>query len=87
VSIVVVANVVANVENVLDLEWSPSNLHIHPLQSVNVLHPLETLCHVPSKLPGFVPSAVSPMAMSFMVFLASAPLVVFLVEMSSMVLL
>ncbi len=25
------ANVVVNVENVLDLQWSPSNLHIHPL--------------------------------------------------------
>jgi len=45
--IVVVANVVANVVNVLDLQWSPSNLHMHPRKSANALHPLETLCHVP----------------------------------------
>jgi hypothetical protein len=49
VSIVVdTINVVVNVENVLDLQWSPSNPHIHPLQSANDPHPLETLCHVPS---------------------------------------
>jgi hypothetical protein len=46
--IVVAANDVVNVENVLDFQWSPSNLHIHPLQSVDVPHPLETLCHAPS---------------------------------------
>jgi hypothetical protein len=45
--VVAITNVVANVENVLDLHWSPSNLHIHPLQSANVPRPLETLCHVP----------------------------------------
>jgi hypothetical protein len=38
--VVVIANVVVNVENVLDFQWSPSNLHIHPLQSVDVPHPL-----------------------------------------------
>jgi hypothetical protein len=42
----VVINVTINVENVLDLQWSPSNFHIHPLQSANVPHPLETLCDV-----------------------------------------
>jgi len=46
--VVVVAITVVNAENVVDLEWSPSNLHIHPHQSVNVPHLLETLCHVPS---------------------------------------
>jgi hypothetical protein len=46
--VVVVANVVVNVENVSNLQWSPSNLHIHPFQSANVPHPLETLYHVSS---------------------------------------
>jgi hypothetical protein len=49
--IVVIANVVVNVVNVVNvlyLQWSPSNLHIHPLQSVDIPHALETLCHVPS---------------------------------------
>jgi len=32
--VIVVANVVVNVENVLDLQWFPSNLHIHPLCEV-----------------------------------------------------
>jgi hypothetical protein len=45
--VVVTTNVVVNVVNVLDLHWSPSNLHIHPLQSADIPHPLETLCHVP----------------------------------------
>jgi hypothetical protein len=35
--VIIVANVVVNVENVLDLQWFPSNLHIHPLQSVDVI--------------------------------------------------
>jgi hypothetical protein len=47
-AIVVVANVVQNATNVVGLQWSPSNLHIHPLQNANVLHPLETLYQVPS---------------------------------------
>jgi hypothetical protein len=47
VSIVVVKNVLVNVENVVDLQWSLSNLHIHPDESEDVPHPLETLCHVP----------------------------------------
>jgi hypothetical protein len=42
----VAANVVVNVGNVVDLQWYPSNLHIHFHQSVDVPHPLETLCHV-----------------------------------------
>ncbi len=46
--VVIVAIVVVNAENVVDLQWSPSNFHIHPHQSANVLHLLETLCHVPS---------------------------------------
>jgi len=46
--VVVTTNVVINIENVVDLQWSPSNLHIHPNQSANVPHLLETLCHVPS---------------------------------------
>ncbi len=46
--VVVATNVVVNVVNVLDLQWSPSNLHIHPLQSANDPHLLETLCHVNS---------------------------------------
>jgi len=51
--VVVVANVVVNVENVSNLQWFPSNLHIHPLQSANVPHPLKTLCHVPFLTPWF----------------------------------
>jgi hypothetical protein len=47
VYVVVVAITIVNVENVVDLEWSPSNLCIHPHQSANVPQPLETLCHVP----------------------------------------
>jgi hypothetical protein len=46
--VVVTTNVVINVENVVDLQWSPSNLHIHPHQSADVPHPLETLCHLHS---------------------------------------
>ncbi len=46
--VIATVNVVVNVENVLDLQRSPSNLHIHPLQSADALHPLETLCHIPS---------------------------------------
>jgi hypothetical protein len=34
--VVVATNVVVNVENVLDFQWFPSNLHIHPLQIVDV---------------------------------------------------
>jgi len=37
-----------NAADVVDLQWSPSNLHIHLHQNVNALHPLETLCHDPS---------------------------------------
>jgi hypothetical protein len=44
--VVVIANVVPNVANDMDLLWFPSNLHIHLHQSVDVLHPLETLFHV-----------------------------------------
>jgi hypothetical protein len=47
-SCVVVANDVVNDGNVVDLQWFPSNFHIHHHQSANVLHPLKTLCHVPS---------------------------------------
>jgi hypothetical protein len=46
-AIVAIVNVAINVENVSNLQWFPSNLHIHLLQSVDDLHPLETLCHVP----------------------------------------
>jgi len=46
--VVVVINVIANVGNVVDFQWSPSNLHIYPHQSAKVPHPQETLCHVPS---------------------------------------
>jgi hypothetical protein len=46
--IVVVTNVDVNVENVVDLQWPPSNLHVHPHESEDDPHPLETLCHVPS---------------------------------------
>ncbi len=48
VAIVIATNVVVNVGNVMDFQWSPSNLHVYPHQNVNVLHLLETLCHVPS---------------------------------------
>jgi hypothetical protein len=85
--VVVVANVIVNVENVSNLQWFPSNLHIHPLQSADVLHPLENLYHVPSSLHGFAPLDVLLVAMSLVVSLASAPLVVSLVEMSFHVLL
>jgi hypothetical protein len=47
-TIVVTANVVPNVANVMDLHWSPSNLHIYVHQSANAFDLLETLCHVPS---------------------------------------
>ncbi len=43
----VAANVVVNVGNVLNFQWSPSNLHIHPHQSTNVFQLKKTLCHVP----------------------------------------
>ncbi len=45
--VVVVTNVAVNDGNVLDLQWFPSNLHIHFHQSVDVPHPLETSCHDP----------------------------------------
>jgi hypothetical protein len=48
VFVVVVANDVVIVGNVVDLQWSPSNLHIHHRQSADAPHPLESLCHVPS---------------------------------------
>jgi hypothetical protein len=83
--IVVVANVVANVVNVLDLQWSPSNLHMHPRKSANALHPLETLCHVPFELPGSTLAVVFPMVMSFVVSFASVPSAISLVEMSYVV--
>ncbi len=69
--------------NVVDLQWSPSNLHIHLHQSANALHPLETLCHVPFSLLGSAPSAVFPMEMSSIVPPTSTPLVVSHVELSS----
>ncbi len=74
-TIVDIANVIVNVENVLDLHWSPSNLHIHPLHSVFALHLLKTLCHV------------FPVVMSFVVSPTSIPLAVFIVKMSYVVLL
>jgi hypothetical protein len=48
VSTIVVVVVANDVGNALNFQWSPSNLHICPHPSANVLHPLETLCHVPS---------------------------------------
>jgi len=69
----------------MDLQWFPSNLHIHLHQSVNVLHPLETLCHVPFKLYGSAPLVVSPLEMSFVVLLAFAPLAMSNVELSFVV--
>jgi hypothetical protein len=51
VIVIVIANNVVNVGNVgnvVNLQWSPSNLHIHHHQNANVVHPLEALCHVPS---------------------------------------
>jgi hypothetical protein len=45
--VVDVANVVPNATNVVDLQWSPSSLHIHFHQNANAPHLLETLCHVP----------------------------------------
>jgi len=45
--VVIIANDVVNVVNVLNFQWFASNLHIHPFQSVDVPHLLETLCHVP----------------------------------------
>jgi hypothetical protein len=83
--VVVVANVVPNVTNVVDLHWFTSNFHIHLHQSANVFHLLETLCHVPSKLHGSTPSTISLMEMSFMVLHVSAPLAMSLVELSSLV--
>jgi hypothetical protein len=47
VVVVIAANNVVNVGNVVDLQWSPFNLHICRHQSVDVPHLLETLCHVP----------------------------------------
>jgi hypothetical protein len=32
----------------VDFEWSPSNFHIYPHQSEDVIHPLKTLCDVSS---------------------------------------
>jgi hypothetical protein len=84
--VVVVANVVVNVENVSNLQWLPSNIHTHPLQSANVPHPLETLCHVPFYHLGSTPTILL-MAMSYMVSLTFVPSTIFHVEMSSMVLL
>ncbi len=81
--VVVAVNVVVNV---LDLQWCPPNLHIHPLQSVDAPHPLETLWH-PFKLHGYAPSIVSLVAMSFVVSPTFVSLVVSPMEMSSMVLL
>jgi hypothetical protein len=57
--VVATTNVVPNVANVVDLQWSPFNLHVHLHQSANALRPLETLCHVPSQLLGSTPSIVS----------------------------
>jgi hypothetical protein len=75
--IVVVTNVVLNATNVVDLQWSPSNFHIHLHQSADVLHPLKTLCHAPL--------AISPMEMSFVVPFTFAPLAMFLMELSFVV--
>jgi hypothetical protein len=44
---VVVANDVENFGNVVDFQWFPYDFHTHSHQSPDVLHPLETLCHVP----------------------------------------
>jgi hypothetical protein len=82
--VVITANVV---ENVLDLQWSPSNLHIHPLQNANAPHPLKLICHVPSKLLGSTLAAVSFVAMSYVVFPTSTPSIISLMEMSYVVLL
>jgi len=49
--VVIAINIVPNVINVMDLLLSPSNFHIHLYQNEDVLHPLETLCHVSSYLP------------------------------------
>jgi hypothetical protein len=46
--VVVIAHGVLNVANAMDLQWFPSNLHIYLHQSIDVFHPLETLCHVPT---------------------------------------
>jgi hypothetical protein len=49
----IVVGVVVNVVNVLDLQWSPSNIHIHPLQSADVpekpyvMFPLNSLAILP----------------------------------------
>ncbi len=66
--------VVINVENVVDLQWFPSNFHIHPHQSAFL-----TLWK-----PYVIVSLVE---MSFVVPPTSPPSVVFPVEVSSMVLL
>jgi hypothetical protein len=34
--VVTIANVVVNAQNVMDFQWSPSNLPIYPHQSANV---------------------------------------------------
>jgi hypothetical protein len=44
--VVVATNDVLNFGNVVDFQGFPSNLHMHPHQSVDVPHPLKTLCHV-----------------------------------------
>ncbi len=46
-AIVVIANDVVNAKNVVTFQWFPSKLHLCPHPSANVLHLLETLCHVP----------------------------------------
>jgi hypothetical protein len=43
--VVAIVNAIENAENVVDLQWFPSNLIC--IQSANVPHLLETLCHVP----------------------------------------
>ncbi len=71
--------------NVVNLQWSPSNLHIHLHQSVDVFHPLKTLCHVPFSLLGVTPSIVFPMEMSFIIPPTSTPLVMSHMELSFVV--
>ncbi len=67
--VVVVANVIPNVTNAMDLQRFPSNLHIHLHQNANDFHPLEPLCHVPPQLPPSAPLTESLMEMSSVVSL------------------
>ncbi len=66
---VVVANDVENFGNVVDFQWFPYDFHTHSHQSPDVLHPLETLCHVPFSLSTSTPLVFPLVEMSYMVFL------------------